>query len=85
MFKIIAYLYINIYTSKDMKEFYKDFKKVYAANNFKMSNIALEELNTKWSNYPGALRVWKDNYINVEQLYSLGSEVRRIMYTTNAV
>ncbi len=76
---------VKFIPSKDMKEFCKDLKKVYAANNLEMSNIALEELNTKWSNYPGALRVWNDNYIHVEQLYSLGSEVRRIMYTTNAV
>lgn len=76
---------VKFIPSKDMKEFCKDLKKVYAANNLEMSNIALEELNNKWSSYPGALRVWNDNYIHVEQLYDLGSEVRRIMYTTNAV
>ncbi len=62
---------VKFIPSKDMKEFCKDLKKVYAASNLEMSNIALEELNNKWSNYPGALRVWNDNYIHVEQLYSL--------------
>lgn len=71
--------------SKDMKDFSKDLKKVYAAPSLKASESALESLNTKWNQYPGALRVWNDNSSHIFQLYSLGSDVRRIMYTTNAI
>ncbi len=71
--------------SKDMKEFSTDLKKVYAAPSLATSESALEELNSKWKQYPGALRVWNDNYAHVAQLYSLGSDVRRMMYTTNPI
>ncbi|MCQ5292543.1 transposase, partial [Longicatena caecimuris] len=38
-----------------------------------------------WEQYPGAIEVWKRNFKFVEQLYDYGSDVRRIMYTTNAI
>ncbi len=70
---------------KYMKECCQDLKKVYAVNNLEMSNLAFEELNKKWSSYSEVLRVWNNNYIHIEQLYNLGSEVRKIVYTINEV
>ena len=29
--------------------------------------------------------MWKDNFRHVEQLFNYGSDVRRVMYTTNAI
>ncbi len=68
-----------------MKEFSTDLKKVYAAPSLATSESALEELNSKWKQYPGALRVWNDNYAHVAQLYSRGGDVRRMMSTTNPI
>ncbi len=39
----------------------------------------------EWAQYPGAIDVWKRNFIHVEQLFNYGSDVRKIMYTTNAI
>ena len=39
----------------------------------------------EWSQYPGAVNVWKRNFNHVEQLFDYGSAVRKVMYTTNAV
>lgn len=39
----------------------------------------------EWSQYPGAVDVWKRNFNHVEQLFDYGSAVRKVMYTTNAV
>ncbi len=52
-----------------MKNFSTDLKKVYAAPSLATSELTLEELNSKWKQYPGTLRVWNDNYAHVEQLY----------------
>lgn len=71
--------------SKDMKEFTGDLKAVYAAVNLKTCESALDVLNDKWKGYPGAIRVINDNITHIKQLYSFGSDVRRIMYTTNSV
>ena len=41
--------------------------------------------SSEWSQYPGAVDVWKRNFSHVEQLFDYGSAVRKVMYTTNAV
>lgn len=71
--------------SKDYKKFTADLKKVYGALNLNAARAAFEDLEEKWSMYPGAVRVWKNNFGHVEQLFNYGSAVRKIMYTTNAV
>ena len=35
--------------------------------------------------YPGAVEVWTRNFSFVEQLFDYGSNIRKIMYTTNAM
>lgn len=37
------------------------------------------------SAYPGAIVVWENNFQHMEQLFNYGSDVRRVMYTTNAI
>lgn len=39
---------------------------------------------TSHSRYPGAVAVWERSLDQVWQLFSCGSEARRVMYTTNA-
>ena len=41
--------------------------------------------SSEWSQYPGAVDVWKRNFSHVEKLFDYGSAVRKVMYTTNAV
>ena len=49
------------------------------------SRKAFEQFCQEWSQYPGAVDVWKQNFNHIEQLFDYGSAVRKIMYTTNAV
>ena len=46
---------------------------------------AFEQFCPEWSQYPGAVDVWKRNFSHVEKLFDYGSAVRKVMYTTNAV
>ena len=46
---------------------------------------AFEQFCQEWSQYPGAVDVWRRNFNHVEQLFDYGSAVRKVMYTTNAV
>lgn len=71
--------------SKDYKEFCKDLKKFYGASSLKASHAAFDAFEKRWSQYPGAIDVWKRNFSHVEQLFDYGSDIRKIMYTTNAV
>lgn len=52
---------------------------------FSAASVEFERFCEAWSKYPGAVRVWKDNFRHVEQLFNYGSEVRRVMYTTSAI
>lgn len=76
---------IKYVPSKDYKAFTTSLKKVYGAPSLKAALAEFEKFKTTWSAYPGAVDVWVRNFAHVEQLYDYGSEVRRVMYTTNAV
>ena len=71
--------------SKDYKAFCGDIKRVYGAVNLQTAKTAFETFCTNWEKYTGAVDVWKRNFKFVEQLFDYGSNVRKIMYTTNAI
>ena len=71
---------------KEKKAFCADIRRVYGAPSLEAARAAFERFRDAWSGkYPGGTAVWGRNYAHVEQLFSYGGEVRRIMYTTNAV
>lgn len=71
--------------SRDYKAFTAQLKRVYAAPSLAAARSEFERFQTDWSRYPGAVGVWARNWQHVEQLFDLGSAVRKIMYTTNAL
>jgi transposase-like protein len=72
--------------SKYLKDFCKDCKSFYGAVSLEACDKAFELFKDKWKDsYPGAVKVWDNNFNHVRQLYSYPSAVRRIMYTTNAI
>jgi len=71
--------------SRDYKAFTAQLKRVYAAPSLAAAKNEFERFKQDWSRYPGAVGVWERNWLHVEQLFDLGSAVRRVMYTTNAL
>lgn len=76
---------IKYVPSKDYKKFTQSLKKVYGAPSLNGCRKAFEQFCQEWSQYPGAVDVWKRNFNHVEHLFDYGSAVRKVMYTTNAV
>ena len=76
---------IKYVPSKEYKAFTTQLKKVYGASNLKIAEAEFERFKQEWSKYPGAVDVWVRNWKHVAQLYNYGSEVRKIMYTTNSI
>lgn len=76
---------IKYVPSKDYKAFTAHLKKIYGAVNLKSATAEFERFKEAWKQYPGAVAVWERNWIHVEQLFSYGSAVRHVMYTTNAI
>ena len=71
--------------TKDYKRFTQSLKSVYGASSLTTARKAFDRFCQEWSEYPGAVGVWKRNFSHVEQLFDYGSAVRKIMYTTNAI
>ena len=76
---------IKYVPSKDYKKFTQSLKRYMALPVWTLAKKAFEQLCQEWSQYPGAVDVWKRNINHVEQLFDYCSAVRKVMYTTNAV
>lgn len=69
----------------EMQEFCRDARAFYGASSLGACREAFAAFEAKWARYPGAVRAWASHMDAVEGLFSHGPDVRRIMYTTNAV
>lgn len=71
---------------KDRKEFCQDLKTVYTASNQDTALSNLERCREKWGDkYPYAFKPWTDNWNEVCSMFNYVPELRKIMYTTNAI
>ena len=69
---------------KDRKEFAKDLKAIYSANNEELALIALKKLEEKWSSkYPAAVKLWNERWEYLSPFFEFTDEIRRAIYTTN--
>jgi len=72
--------------SKDQKEFLKDLKKVYQANDKEIAEDELLLLEEKWGKkYPVVIESWQRNWEELSQYFQFSHPVRKMIYTTNAV
>jgi putative transposase len=72
--------------SKNQKEFMEDLKLVYKANSKDLAESKLLELEEKWGKkYPIVLKSWNNNWHNLSAYFKFPPEIRKMIYTTNAV
>ncbi|MGE5316271.1 MAG: IS256 family transposase [Acidobacteriota bacterium] len=72
--------------SKNQKEFLADLKPVYAAATEEDALIKLDDLEEKWgAKYPMVINSWRVNWTNLSTYFKYPPEIRKIIYTTNAV
>ena len=71
---------------KDRKELANDLKCVYTAPNEELGYQELIRLDEKWSKkYPTAIKSWVNNWDKLNTFFKFPPELRKIMYTTNAI
>ena len=71
---------------KDRKEFVKDLKLVYKADTEEMAVVALDALEDKWgAKYPASVTSWRNNWPQLSVYFKNPPEIRRLIYTTNAI
>lgn len=77
---------INYVTWKDRKAVIGDLKPIYKAATADEAKRQLEEFETKWgAKYPAIARLWHDQWERVIPFFQFPEEVRKVVYTTNAV
>jgi putative transposase len=64
----------------------QDLKTVYRAATGEQAQRCLEEFAAKWDGkYPTIAALWRRNWERVTPLFAFPAEIRKIIYTTNAV
>ena len=71
---------------KNKKELAKDLKSIYHAPNEEIARKRLVDVTKKWeSQYPNAMKSWEKNWDVISPIFKFSSEVRKVIYTTNAI
>lgn len=72
--------------SKHHKAFMADLKPVYRAATLTLAEAALDELEVKWGDqYPLVIKSWRNNWPTLSAYFKYPAEIRKAIYTTNAV
>lgn len=71
---------------KDLRQLMADLKLVYAAPSEESALEHLEEFSTKWdAKYPKISKSWKEHWTTLSTYFKYPEEIRKIIYTTNAI
>lgn len=72
--------------AKNQRAFMADLKPVYKAATKNAAETALNELEAKWGKqYPVVIRSWRNKWDNLSVYFKYPEDVRKVIYTTNAV
>lgn len=71
---------------KDLKALMADLKAVYAAVDEDAALMALDTFSEHWDKkYPTISQSWRKNWANLSTYFKFPQELRRLIYTTNAI
>lgn len=71
---------------KDLKALMTDLKAVYAAVDEDAAWMALDTFSERWDKkYPTISQSWRANWANLSTYFKFPQELRRLIYTTNAI
>ena len=76
----------NYVSYKDLKKLMADLKMVYAAPDEAAALEELESFGEKWnSKYPKIYKSWSERWATLSTYFKYPNEVRKLIYTTNAI
>lgn len=71
---------------KERKEVAADLKPIYTAATVEEALTALELFAEKWdARYPLIAKSWRENWVRIEPMFNFTAEIRKAIYTTNAI
>ncbi len=77
---------LNYVGWKQRKEVAADLQKIYRAATREEAEMQLAEFATRWdSQFPTISRSWRANWERVVPFFAYPADIRRVIYTTNAI
>jgi len=77
---------LNYVSWKQRKEVAADLKAIYAAPTIEEAELHLEAFEAKWNgSHPTIGKSWRNNWERITPLFSYPPEIRKAIYTTNAI
>jgi transposase-like protein len=77
---------VKFVSYKDLKKICAGLKAVYSAATEEAGRVALEEFGKTWNvKYPMIYRSWEQHWEDLSEFFKYPPEIRRAIYTTNAV
>ena len=71
---------------KDRKAFASNLKTIYHASDEEKARLALNRVTEKWTvKYPNSMKRWYDNWDAITPIFKFSPDVRKVIYTTNAI
>lgn len=71
---------------KDRKPFCADMRLIYTAPTREAAALALDQLEVKWgARYPVSIQSWRTHWDSLTTFFQYPVELRRLVYTTNAI
>ncbi len=71
---------------KNKKEFANDLKTIYHAVSEEEAQKQLKRVSEKWEkDYPNAMKSWYTNWDVISPIFKFSAQVRKVIYTTNAI
>ena len=77
---------LNYVAYKDRKAVAADLKRIYRAATLAEAERALEDFAERWDGkYPSISQMWLRHWENLITIFDYPEEIRRVIYTTNAI
>lgn len=77
---------LNYVSWKQRKEVAEDLKAIYQAPTLEQAEANLEAFSVKWdASHPTIAKSWRNNWERIIPLFSYPQEIRKAIYTTNAI
>lgn len=73
-------------TWKEREVVAKDLKTIYSATTVDEAEVRLNEFAERWDDkYPPIAKSWRANGVRIIPLFAYSAEIRKAIYTTNAI
>jgi len=77
---------LNFVSYKDRKQVARELKTIYRAPTLEAAEGALDEFAQSWDDrYPMISKSWRNNWSNITTMFEYPPDIRKVIYTTNAI